>query len=391
MRNALTVLAVLACATLTARAADEKYKSKEGKFAIQFPDGAKVNTETKKAGEKLEMHVVTADAGEGKACVVLYIDIPGLETVGAKVFFDGAEKSAGKAKGDKFEDAKDFTFGKAKLPAREFVVVSENGKKLKTRMIVDGNLGLHDRARRRRTSATSKRTTRSSTPSKSRSNDGIEHSYQSPSTQEGRLSTPGVTSRHARRSARCRTAKRGLTRRRSRSRDFRVRPRVGPVKKPQRHAFLRRPGTSTCPHHATATPASTCPNHVSRTSSPYNGNEAFVSISARGSAISVPSRTWKRCFSSTKRARFSAVEDGVCQTVKPTRLQLASTASSGGSSAKTNVAGPTWNGFAKLAALPDRGERVIVHADHVGELLIHDWLQIEVERVTRDRGTLLDR
>lgn len=139
MRRLLTLLTLFAGAALTAKAADEKYTSKEGRFAIQFPGGAKVKTETRKTGDKLALNMVTADAGDGKACVVLYIDIPGLETVGAKLFFDSAEKSAGKAKGDKVEDARDFTFGSGKLAAREFVVVSENGRKLKTRMIVDGS------------------------------------------------------------------------------------------------------------------------------------------------------------------------------------------------------------------------------------------------------------
>jgi hypothetical protein len=138
MRFMLTALVVAFWGLTTGAADDEKYKSEDGKYTIQFPKGAKVKTETKKTAAGLEMFMATADAGDGKACVVLYMDVPALKMVPPKVLFDGAEKGAPKKNGDKVEGSKDFEFGKDKLPGREFIVVSENGRKLKTQMIVSG-------------------------------------------------------------------------------------------------------------------------------------------------------------------------------------------------------------------------------------------------------------
>jgi hypothetical protein len=134
MRQVLTALVILAGAALTASAADEKYKSKEGKFEIQFPAGAKVEKDTKKAGT-IDMNFAIAKDGE-KAFITMYMDLPAAaKDVPAKAILDGAESGSVKQSGGKVESSKDIEFGKNKYPGREFIV-DKDGNKVKNRVVI---------------------------------------------------------------------------------------------------------------------------------------------------------------------------------------------------------------------------------------------------------------
>lgn len=134
MRQILTALVVLAGATLTASAADEKYKSKEGKFEIQFPAGAKVESDTKKTGG-IDMIFAIVKDGD-KAFVTMYMDLPAAaKDIPAKTILDSAEKGSVSQSGGKVESSKDIEFGKNKYPGREFIT-DKDGNKVKNRIII---------------------------------------------------------------------------------------------------------------------------------------------------------------------------------------------------------------------------------------------------------------
>lgn len=121
MRHALAALAVVGFVALAATAADEKYASKEGKYTVQFPDGATVKNESKSAGAaKMEF---AATELKGNGYMVMYMDLPdGAQNLPAKTLLDAGEKGGVDKSGGKLVTTKDFEFGKDKLPGREFVV-----------------------------------------------------------------------------------------------------------------------------------------------------------------------------------------------------------------------------------------------------------------------------
>jgi hypothetical protein len=134
MRQILTALVILAGVALTASAADEKYKSKEGKFEIQFPADKKVETETKKASG-LDMYMATVKDGD-KAFIAMYMDFPAAaKDIPAKTILDGAEKGSVSQSGGKLEKSKDIEFGKNKYPGRE-LLVEKDGNKIRTLIIL---------------------------------------------------------------------------------------------------------------------------------------------------------------------------------------------------------------------------------------------------------------
>jgi len=135
MPRLMTVLVVLGCAALTASAADaEKYKSKEGKYAIQFPSGVKLSHSTQKAGD-IDMHLTIAES-DGNAYVAMYMDLPEqAKDIPPKTILDGAEKGSVSQSGGKLESSKDIKFGKDKFPTRE-IVVNKDGNLIKTRIIL---------------------------------------------------------------------------------------------------------------------------------------------------------------------------------------------------------------------------------------------------------------
>ena len=136
MRTVLTALAVVTCAALTAGAADdEKYTSKDGKFAVQFPKGAKVTTETQKNGG-LDMKVAKVADGADKKFIVMYVDLPdAAKNAPAKTLLDAIEAGMVKTSGGKLDGSKDFESGKGKYPGRE-LLVDKDGAKTKARLVL---------------------------------------------------------------------------------------------------------------------------------------------------------------------------------------------------------------------------------------------------------------
>lgn len=142
MRHVLAA-AVVVCAALTAGAADEeKYTSKEGKFTVRFPKGAKVvKTDTVKTADGSELHRIAAADGKEKVYMVMYGDLPdSVKNVPAKTLLDTAEKGGVERIKGKLVSSKDIELGKNKLPGREFVV-EKDGNKLRNRtFLVDARL-----------------------------------------------------------------------------------------------------------------------------------------------------------------------------------------------------------------------------------------------------------
>lgn len=136
MRRVLTAAVLVAGAALTAGAADdEKYTSKDGKFAVAFPAGAKVKLDKKAAGGGLDMKLFTVESKD-KAFIVMYMDLPpAAKDVPAKQILDGAEAGSLKQSGSKLVESKDIAFGKAKHPGRE-ILADKGGNKIRTQVIV---------------------------------------------------------------------------------------------------------------------------------------------------------------------------------------------------------------------------------------------------------------
>src|SRR4051794_20821737 len=114
MRATTGVLAVLV-GCLFAAAADEKYASKDGKFAVAFPKAAKVDATTQDVGA-LKTHLFAAKDGD-KSYTVMYLDLPDeAKAAPAKTLLDNMEKGSVQKSGGKLVTSKDLAFGKHKLP-----------------------------------------------------------------------------------------------------------------------------------------------------------------------------------------------------------------------------------------------------------------------------------
>lgn len=133
MRNALAAVVVLASVGLVAQGADEKYTSKEGKFAVLFPAG-EVKTDTKTAGvSKMEFAALEV---KGNGFMVMYMELPeGAQNLAPKALLDVGQKGGVDKSGGKLVASKDFTFGKDKLPGREFQI-EKDGNKANSRIIL---------------------------------------------------------------------------------------------------------------------------------------------------------------------------------------------------------------------------------------------------------------
>src|SRR5262245_42924235 len=137
MRVAFTLLVIFVGTTLTASAADEKYKSKDGKFAIQFPSGAKVETDMEKDGD-LVMNMAKVEMND-KIFAVMFTDLKdAVKSASPKVLLDGLEKGFVSTSGAKVASSKEISYGKDKFPGRE-VVLDKDGAKIKVRFLIAGS------------------------------------------------------------------------------------------------------------------------------------------------------------------------------------------------------------------------------------------------------------
>jgi hypothetical protein len=123
MRTALATACMFACALTGAQEKDkaaEKYESKEGKYAIQFP--GKPAKSTKKAGG-VDLQIAMVQKGLG-GFAVIHTDLPpeAVKVAKPKELLDGGQqKGLVESFKAKVTSAKDFEFGKQKYPARELV------------------------------------------------------------------------------------------------------------------------------------------------------------------------------------------------------------------------------------------------------------------------------
>jgi hypothetical protein len=145
VRAVLTLSVILAYVSLTANAAEDKdapkdgkYTSKDGKFAIQFPKGAKVKEQSEKTADGKSITVIVED-DDKNAYVVIAVDLPAaVKNIPAKTFLEDIGKKSKKE--GKLESSEDITLGKEKWPGRE-IVEEKNGTLIKTRaFIVDTRL-----------------------------------------------------------------------------------------------------------------------------------------------------------------------------------------------------------------------------------------------------------
>jgi hypothetical protein len=136
MRYTLATVLFVA-ATLAAAADDEKkYTSKDGKYAVQFPAGAKVKTDKQDAGG-ISINSALAEV-EGKAYGVMYTLLPdAVKDVDPKLILDGAEKGAVEKSGGKLVKSKVLAFGAKKYPGRD-ILVEKDGNKVRTWVILAG-------------------------------------------------------------------------------------------------------------------------------------------------------------------------------------------------------------------------------------------------------------
>src|SRR5262245_10271227 len=134
MRPVLALVLFVGVTVCVQAADDEKYTSKEGKFAIQFPAGSKVKTATQKAGG-ISLNLASVES-DGKTYVTMYTELPEAATkLPPKTLLDAMEKGAVDKSGAKLDSSKDITFGKDKLPGRESVM-DKDGNKITARLIL---------------------------------------------------------------------------------------------------------------------------------------------------------------------------------------------------------------------------------------------------------------
>ncbi len=139
MRHAIAALTVVVCGALTACAADdEKFTSKEGKYAVRFPGGAETKAETSKVGQTNVESV--KGRLNGGTFVAGYKDGPDqLKMVPPKDIFDTLMKMATDNGIWKVTSSTDSDFGVNKLPSRSMLIERKEGTWANTRFILSGN------------------------------------------------------------------------------------------------------------------------------------------------------------------------------------------------------------------------------------------------------------
>jgi hypothetical protein len=137
MRLILALVAAVFCAVPTSRAADdEKYLSKDGKYAVKFPPDSKVKPITQKVAD-LDLHFILVQV-DGKEFAVMYGDLPArLANTRASDLLDAGQKNIGSGSGAKVIEAKDIEFGRENYPGRD-IVAEKDGNKVRARVVLVG-------------------------------------------------------------------------------------------------------------------------------------------------------------------------------------------------------------------------------------------------------------
>ncbi len=117
-------------------AADEKYTSKDGKYAVAFPGTPKTQT-TKASGVDLNITIVEKGMG---GFAVIYSDLPAeaLKVAKPKDLLDGGQKGLIDNFKAKVTKSNDIEFGKDKLPGRE-IVGEKDAMQLRITLILKDN------------------------------------------------------------------------------------------------------------------------------------------------------------------------------------------------------------------------------------------------------------
>jgi hypothetical protein len=137
MRIALTASLVFVCAVAAAQDKPvEKYTSKEGKYAVQFPDNPMKST-SKAGGIDLNTAIVVKGMG---GFAVIHADLPpeATKVAKSKELLDGGQKGLIDNFKAKVTSTKDFEFGKDKHLARE-LVAEKDQLHLRIRIVLVGN------------------------------------------------------------------------------------------------------------------------------------------------------------------------------------------------------------------------------------------------------------
>jgi hypothetical protein len=137
MRWVLAAVLVSLSVGLTG-AADEKYSSKEGRYAVAFP--AKPALTNSKAGQ-IDLNIAIVDQG-GSGFAVIFSDLPAeaVKVAKPKDLLDGGEKGLINNFKAKVSQSMDFEFGKDKWPAREIMAEKDNLQLRLTIILADNRL-----------------------------------------------------------------------------------------------------------------------------------------------------------------------------------------------------------------------------------------------------------
>lgn len=118
MKAVLITIGVAVSAAVCVAADEEKHVSKEGRFAVSFPKGAKVKTDAKKTASGLDMNSAMVE-NKGVLHAVIYADVPEEGLKNLKLFFDSVERGIVRSSGAKVSETKEIEFGPDKLPGRK--------------------------------------------------------------------------------------------------------------------------------------------------------------------------------------------------------------------------------------------------------------------------------
>lgn len=137
MRRVVIASVVIALVAHTARAEDgKKFVSKEGKYAIAFPTGTKLDTQARQLARGVTLHTVYCQSAAG-LFAAMHVDLPEvMADLPVKKLLDSGVNGLVQRGGNVLKE-KDFEFGMNKFPARD-LLVEKDGKKVRVLVVLAG-------------------------------------------------------------------------------------------------------------------------------------------------------------------------------------------------------------------------------------------------------------
>lgn len=137
MRRVLIAAVVIASCVQTARSdGGKKFVSKEGKYSIAFPTGAKLDTQERQLAKGINLHTVYCQSPDG-LFAAMHMDLPEvMADLPAKRLLDSGVNGLVQRGGNVLKE-KDFEFGPNKFPARD-VLAEKDGKKVRVLVVLAG-------------------------------------------------------------------------------------------------------------------------------------------------------------------------------------------------------------------------------------------------------------